>query len=143
LPRLVGLLTVLVSSPLETFAQTPDHSLTIGEQTIRVELALTAQEQTRGLMFRSLLPADSGMLFVYPSARIGCMWMKNTLIPLSVAFLDDKGEIINIADMKPLSRRSHCSKRPASYALEMNQGWFRKHRIAAGEKVLGLDQIPR
>lgn len=122
--------------------QNPIYPLTIGDHSLEVELALTQNEQRKGLMFRSSLPENHGMIFVYPAPRTrACMWMKNTLIPLSVAFLDEQGEIVNIANMEPLSRQSHCAKKQARFALEMNQGWFKRRGIGQGDRLVGLDPI--
>ena len=82
------------------------------------------------------------MLFVFPEAARHCMWMKNTLVPLSVAFIDESGVIVNIADMQPQTENSHCAREPARYALEMNQGWYSAKGIAAGARISGLDQAP-
>jgi uncharacterized membrane protein (UPF0127 family) len=94
----------------------------------------------QGLMQRTSLAPNGGMLFVFDEDGTHCMWMKNTLIPLSVAFLDARGAIINIADMEPHSEQSHCAARPARYALEMAQGWFVQRGIRAGTGLRGLDQ---
>jgi uncharacterized membrane protein (UPF0127 family) len=116
-------------------AQAQWVSLEAGKHRIKAEVA--ADEQTRqvGLMYRSHLPSGQGMLFVYPSSLRICMWMRNTLIPLSVAFLDEEGRILNIEDMTPLSEESHCSVKPARHALEMNQGWFAGHGVKAGDRI--------
>ena len=113
-------------------------SLEAGKHRIEVEVA--ADEPTRqfGLMYRSHLPSGQGMLFVYPSPIRICMWMKNTLIPLSVAFLDEEGLILNIEDMTPQSEESHCSVKPVRYALEMNQGWFAGHGVKVGDRIKGV-----
>jgi uncharacterized membrane protein (UPF0127 family) len=81
------------------------------------------------------------MLFVFDESAVHCMWMKNTLLPLSVAFLDEGGAIVNIADMQPLDESTHCAARPARYALEMTQGWFAERGIRAGQRLRGLDQL--
>jgi uncharacterized membrane protein (UPF0127 family) len=81
------------------------------------------------------------MLFVFDESAVHCMWMKNTLLPLSVAFLDEGGAIVNIADMQPLDESTHCAARPARYALEMTQGWFAERGIRAGMRLRGLDQL--
>jgi uncharacterized membrane protein (UPF0127 family) len=81
------------------------------------------------------------MLFDFESTGIHCMWMKNTLLPLSVAFIDEGGAIVNIADMQPLSEDSHCAARPARYALEMKQGWFAERGIRAGTRLRGLEKV--
>ena len=95
--------------------------------------------RTTGLMFRESIKYNQGMLFVYKSPKLHCMWMKNTQIPLSVAFIDQNHIIINIKSMKPFDETPHCSKNPAKYALEMNYGWFQKNKILSGHKVLGLN----
>jgi uncharacterized membrane protein (UPF0127 family) len=92
-------------------------------------------------MFRKSLAPNSGMLFIFDAAEIHCMWMKNTYIPLSVAFLDAQGTITNIADMQPHSEQSHCASRPALYALEMEQGWFARRGIKPGLKLGGFDKL--
>ncbi len=109
----------------------------------RIEVEVAADEPTRqlGLMYRSHLPSEQGMLFVYPSSLRICMWMRNTLIPLSVAFLDEEGRILNIENMTPLSEESHCSVKPARHALEMNQGWFAGHGVKAGDRIEGVKPL--
>ena len=94
-------------------------------------------------MHRKALAPNAGMLFVFDEAAPHCMWMKNTYIPLSVAFIDAQGVIINIADMTPHSEQSHCATRPAVYALEMTQGWFAQRGIKPGAKLGGLSTAPR
>jgi uncharacterized membrane protein (UPF0127 family) len=93
-------------------------------------------------MFRKSLGANSGMLFVFPDVAPHCMWMKNTLVPLSVAFMDEQGTIVSIHDMKPHDETSHCAAKPARFALEMNQGWFAQKGIKAGARISGLDKAP-
>jgi uncharacterized membrane protein (UPF0127 family) len=97
---------------------------------VRAEVAADYASRGRGLMHRKSLAPNAGMLFIFESAALHCMWMKNTYIPLSVAFIDEKGEIVNIADMQPHSEQSHCAARPALYALEMSRGWFAERGIA-------------
>lgn len=116
----------------------PTTSLNIGVHLIRAEVAASDEERGRGLMFRESMGENEGMLFRFPMARKVCMWMKNTLIPLSVAFIGEDGRIINIDDMQPHSLDPRCSGSPARYALEMNQGWFRKRNIRAGAVIDGL-----
>ena len=94
-----------------------------------------------GLMLRTALPPNGGMLFVFEDVAVHCMWMRNTLLPLSVAFLDEHGAIINIADMQPRTEDSHCAARPARYALEMAQGWFAERGIRAGIRLRGLEKL--
>ena len=111
-----------------------------GMHVIRAEVADNNSSRAQGLMRRTSLPPNGGMLFVFDEDAIHCMWMKNTLIPLSVAFIDARGAIINIADMQPHSEQSHCAARPARYALEMTQGWFAQRGIRAGAPLRGLDR---
>jgi len=93
-------------------------------------------------MHRPSMPAHRGMLFVFPDAGVQCFWMKNTLIPLSIAFLDDDGRIVQIADMQPQSLDNHCSSKPVRFALEMNAGWFKSRGLAAGAKINGIGKAP-
>jgi uncharacterized membrane protein (UPF0127 family) len=110
----------------------------IGVHTLDAELALTAEERQRGLMFRESLAENQGMMFQFAHADHYCMWMKNTLIPLSIAFIDEQGKIINIEEMQANNEQTTCAKSKARYALEMNSGWYQQRRIIAGEKVEGL-----
>lgn len=113
-------------------------ALYIGMYRINVEVADDNAERQQGLMFRKSMPGNAGMLFVFPVAQPHCFWMKNTPLPLSIAFIDDAGHIINIEDMKPQTENSHCAAKPARYALEMNKGWFKEKGFKAGAKVDGL-----
>ena len=112
-----------------------------GLHLIRAEVADRDATRSLGLMHRTSLPQNGGMLFVFDQDAIHCMWMKNTLIPLSVAFLDAQGAIINVADMQPHSEQSHCAARAARYALEMTQGWFAQRGIRAGTRLRGLEKL--
>jgi uncharacterized membrane protein (UPF0127 family) len=105
---------------------------------IQAEVASTDATRTRGLMFRKELAPNSGMLFVFEQPSMQCFWMRNTLLPLSIAFILDDGTITNIADMAPMTENSHCSTAPVRYTLEMEQGWFEKHGITAGKKITGI-----
>jgi len=118
--------------------QLPVVQLSAGMHSIRAEVAADFSTRMRGLMHRASLPANSGMLFIFDQPSIHCMWMKNTLIPLSVAFLDEAGTVINVADMQPHSEQSHCAAREARYALEMNRGWFTARGIKPGMRVGGI-----
>ncbi|MCX8003630.1 MAG: DUF192 domain-containing protein [Burkholderiaceae bacterium] len=129
--------------PAPAVAQLPTVRLTAGIHLITAELADTDATRTRGLMFREHLPPNHGMLFVFESKAPHCMWMRNTLIPLSVAFLDDDGTVVNIHDMKPHDETSHCAARPVRYALEMTQGWFRDRGIKPGARIGGLPPTQR
>jgi uncharacterized membrane protein (UPF0127 family) len=131
---------MLVAAPAAA-QQLPVVELRAGMHLIRAEVAADYSTRGRGLMFRKSLAPNGGMLFIFDAAAIHCMWMKNTYIPLSVAFVDAQGAIINIADMQPHSEQSHCAARPALYALEMTQGWFAERGVKAGMKLGGLDKI--
>ncbi|MDI6755164.1 MAG: DUF192 domain-containing protein [Thermodesulfobacteriota bacterium] len=109
--------------------------LTLKEKKIRVEVVRTEGEKAKGLMFRESLGEDEGMIFVYAGEEILSFWMKNTRIPLSIAFIDQRGRIVDIQDMEPFSLRTHVSARPAQYALEMNKGWFQRNGIGVGDFV--------
>ena len=115
----------------------PRVELTAGMHRIDVQLAQTSAEHQVGLMHRKEMPQQEGMLFVFPQVAPQCFWMKNTLLPLTAAFVADDGTIVNLADMKPQTEDSHCSTKPVRYVLEMNQGWFTKKGIKAGNKLGG------
>ena len=117
--------------------------LSAGIHVIRAEVAATPDERAVGLMHRPQMGANQGMVFLFDQPAVQCMWMKNTLIPLSVAFIADDGQILNIEDMAPQTEDNHCAAKPARYALEMNRGWFAKHGISAGVKISGLPKSAR
>jgi len=123
-------------------AQAPTISLGAGIHIIRAEVAADNDTRMRGLMFRKSLEPNQGMLFVFEEMNAHCMWMKNTLIPLSVAFIAADGAIVNIADMKPHDETTHCALRPVPYALEMDRGWFAARGLKAGARITGLDKTP-
>jgi uncharacterized protein len=118
------------------------YPLRIKNHEVRAEIANTEQGRLRGLMFRDKLAENSGMIFLYTRPEASAMWMKNTRIALSVAFIDTNGRILNIAEMEPYSEEAHASSGAAAYALEMNRGWFRKQGIKAGDLVEGLKDLP-
>ncbi len=120
----------------------PTIELSAGMHRIEAEVASNNAERATGLMNRPSMPIHRGMLFVFPEAGVQCFWMKNTLIPLSIAFLDDAGRIVQIADMQPQSLDNHCSVKPVRFALEMNAGWFRSRGLAVGAKISGIDKAP-
>ena len=122
-------------------AQLPTVELSAGMHLIRAEVADSMGTRMQGLMYRKSMPQGAGMVFVFDETVAHCMWMKNTLIPLSVAFIDETGAIINIADMQPHSEQSHCAARPARYALEMNKGWFAQRGIKPGARLRGLEKL--
>ena len=103
-----------------------------------VEVAQTSEQMEQGLMFREKMAPGHGMVFVFPEQHRQCMWMKNTLIPLSVAFIDNDGKIINIEEMQAQTTNNHCGKKLVRYALEMNQGWFKHKNIQPGSSIEGL-----
>ena len=111
--------------------------LIAGMHVVKAELAATPPQQAVGMMMRTEMGPNEGMLFVYDQPDKRCFWMRNTLIPLSIAFLADDGSIVNIADMKPRNEQSHCSAQPVRYALEMRQGWFDKRGLKPGFKLRG------
>jgi uncharacterized protein len=111
--------------------------LSSGMHRLDVQVAATPEQRQTGLMFRKDMPQHEGMIFVFEQPTRQCFWMKNTLIPLSAAFIADDGTIVNIEDMKPLVLDAHCSTQPVRYVLEMNKGWFAKKGIKAGSKLQG------
>jgi uncharacterized membrane protein (UPF0127 family) len=123
-------------------AELPEIALAIAGHRLVVEVAHTEPARAQGLMHRRILPENRGMLFVFPQAGRHAMWMANTFVPLSVAFLDDDGVIVNIEDMAPHTREPHVAARPVRYALEVNRGWFAKRGIGPGARVEGLERAP-
>lgn len=113
-------------------------SLTAGINLVRAEVAAAPAQREQGLMFREKMAANDGMVFVFDRPADVCMWMKNTLLPLSVAFIDGDGKIVNIEDMQPQTLDSHCSRKLVRYALEMNLGWFKQKNIKPGTVIEGL-----
>lgn len=139
--RLLAALLVTCVGP--ALAQTqpqsglPHVKLTAGMHMIDVQLARTPEQREIGLMYREKMPIQEGMLFEFEESGVQCFWMKNTLLPLTAAFVADDGRIVNLVDMKPQTTDSHCSKEPVRYVLEMNQGWFAKRGITAGAQLGG------
>jgi uncharacterized protein len=142
--RLRILLLLLGVSPwLTLHAQgLPMIELTAGMHRVEAEVVNTQESRMRGLMMRKSMPVQRGMLFVFDADARHCMWMKNTLMPLSVAFLDGEGRIINVEEMKPQTENNHCAAKPARYALEMNAGWFASRGFKAGTTLNGIDRAP-
>ncbi len=118
--------------------QLPRTTLSIGMFQIDTQVAQAPEERQVGLMFRTQMPQAEGMLFIFETPTKQCFWMKNTLLPLTAAFVADDGTIINLADMKPQTTDTHCSAKPVRFVLEMNQGWFAKKGIKAGAKLKGV-----
>jgi uncharacterized membrane protein (UPF0127 family) len=126
-------------SSAQTEAQPRLDSITLraGMYNIRAEVALTPLQTQTGMMFRKEMAQHEGMLFVFDSPARRCFWMKNTLLPLSIAYIADDGTIVDVIDMQPLSETTHCSSQPVRFALEMNQGWFAKRGFKPGFKIKG------
>ena len=134
-----SILSVLALTALPALAQQlPVAQLNAGMHLIHAEVVSDMATRAQGLMHRKALAQNAGMLFVFDDHAVHCMWMKNTLIPLSVAFIDDRGTIVNIADMEPHSEASHCAAQPVRYALEMNRGWFAMRGIKPGTRLGGV-----
>jgi uncharacterized membrane protein (UPF0127 family) len=125
-----------------TAAQLPEITLSVKDHPLTVEVAHNEATRMQGLMHRRMLPESRGMLFVFREPALHGMWMMNTYVPLSVAFLDEQGIIINIADMEPHTRTTHSAARPATYALEVNRGWFAERDIKPGMRVEGIERAP-
>ncbi|WP_288131625.1 DUF192 domain-containing protein [Accumulibacter sp.] len=123
-------------------AEMPRIELTAGFYRIEAEVAADDPNRMQGLMHRRNMAANQGMLFVFPQAARHCMWMRNTFLPLSVAFLDEDGRILNIENMQPQTEDNHCSTKAARYALEMNLGWFSSKGIKPGARVGGIEKAP-
>lgn len=140
----MALASAAIAVSASAYAQTgpqpalPTTQLSAGIHIIRAEVANTDATRQSGLMFRTELPGNDGMLFVFEQPDVQCFWMRNTLLPLSIAFIADDGTIVNIDDMAPQTEDPHCAKKPVRYALEMAQGWFDQHGIKAGRKIDGL-----
>lgn len=120
----------------------PVLELDVAGQTVQAQVAATPKSRQQGLMFRESLAPGHGMLFVFPEADYYCFWMKNTPLPLSIAFIDADGAITSIQHMQPQSEQHHCSYRAVPYALEMEQGWFGQNGIDVGQQVKGLPPLP-
>jgi uncharacterized membrane protein (UPF0127 family) len=116
----------------------PRVRLTAGMHLIDAQVAATPDQRATGLMWRREMGSNEGMLFVFEQPSQQCFWMKNTLLPLTAAFVADDGEIVNLADMQPQTTESHCSRRPVRYVLEMHQGWFARKGLKPGMKLGGL-----
>lgn len=136
--RLMVTSAFLLISALASAQQAKVADLSIGMFRIQAEVAASERDRQTGLMNRKTLPAQAGMLFIFEESAQHCFWMKNTLLPLSIAFIDEAGKIVTLADMQPQTEDSHCPAKPIRYALEMNQGWFRSHGIATGTVINGI-----
>ena len=116
----------------------PTVPLQIGLYIVQAEIAADNESRSRGLMYRTEMENNQGMLFIFERLGVQCFWMKNTLLPLTAAFLNDQGKIVNMSDMSPQTETPHCSKEPVRYVLEMNQGWFAARGIKEGAVVKGI-----
>ncbi|MCB1915354.1 MAG: DUF192 domain-containing protein [Rhodocyclaceae bacterium] len=134
--RLAGLIALVVGGM--ACAESPRLELSVGMHRIDAEFAGDLSSRARGLMQRRQLAPQQGMLFAFPQDGRHCMWMRNTLIPLSVAFLDAEGRIINVERMAPRTENSHCAMAPARFALEMNLGWFASRGLKTGDRIRGV-----
>jgi uncharacterized membrane protein (UPF0127 family) len=141
-PRVLAALLLAVSLSAFADVKFKSGSVRVGSHPIKVEIAAEEPQRMQGLMYRKSMPKEEGMLFVFDEPGYHSMWMKNTLIPLSVAFIDKDGVILNILDMEPQTEDSHMAAGPAVYALEANKGWFAGKKIKPGDKVTGLPKAP-
>jgi uncharacterized membrane protein (UPF0127 family) len=132
--------TLALSATAQDTPQTtlPRIKLQAGMYQIDTQVAQTEAQRQIGLMFRQEMPQHEGMLFVFEQPATQCFWMKNTLLPLTAAFVADDGTIVNLVDMKPQTTDSHCSTKPVRFVLEMNQGWFAKKGLKAGSRLSGV-----
>lgn len=140
LPACATLVAALVALPAcaqEPQTNLPRVTLSAGMHQIDAQVAQTPEQRATGLMHRKEMPQHEGMLFAFERPSVQCFWMKDTLLPLSAAFIADDGTVVNIADMKPLALDSHCSAKPVRYVLEMNQGWFARKGVKPGMKLTG------
>ncbi len=141
-PRLAGAFLaaalLAAATPARAEAPLPVVAVKVAGHALRVEVAATVEQRMKGLMFRQKLGANDGMLFVFEDPGYHSMWMKNTPLPLSVAFVDGEGRILNILDMEPHTLDQHAAAGPARYAIETNKGWFAQRRIKPGDRVTGL-----
>lgn len=134
--------TALAAAAQGVTARLPVAELGAGMYRIEAEVAHTAEARQSGLMHRVAMPLHHGMVFVFAEEAIHCMWMRNTHLPLSVAFIDGGGRILNVERMAPRTEDNHCAAAPARYALEMNAGWFEERGIAPGSVLRGIDRLP-
>ncbi|HEX3059992.1 MAG TPA: DUF192 domain-containing protein [Usitatibacter sp.] len=139
---LASCLLFLASLPLLADVTFKTSQVKVAGHPLKVELAIEEPQRLQGLMYRKTLGKEDGMLFIFDEPGYHSIWMKNTLIPLSVAFVDKDGVILNIADMEPQTLDSHMAAGPAVYAIETNRGWYADKKVKAGDKVTGLPKAP-
>ena len=141
--HLSGLFLLIASATVLAQASAlPLVELTAGFHRIEAEVAANQADRSQGLMHRKSLPPNGGMIFVFPVSSTHCFWMRNTPLPLSIAFLDEKGQIINVDEMAPETESNHCAAKPARFALEMNAGWFKAKGLKAGMSIGGVGKLP-
>lgn len=121
----------------------PTITLNVGGQSVKAEVAVTDETRQKGLMFREKMAKNSGMLFVFPDVAYHSMWMRNTPLPLAVAFVDTSGIIVSIHEMQPHTDESHMAAGPVKYALEVNSGWFNRNNVKTGDEIKGLAKAPK
>jgi uncharacterized membrane protein (UPF0127 family) len=138
IPLLLAGLALSAASQDSPQTNLPRIKVQAGMYQIDTQVAQTPEQRSIGLMYRSEMPQHEGMLFVFEQPATQCFWMKNTLLPLTAAFVADDGTIVNLADMKPQSTDAHCSDKPVRFVLEMHQGWFVKKGLKAGSRLSGV-----
>jgi hypothetical protein len=121
----------------------PTITLKVGNQNVRAEIANTEPTRQTGMMFRTKMGKNEGMLFVFEAPSYHAMWMRNTLIPLSVAYMDANGVIVSIHEMEPLTENPHQAAGPVIYALEMNKKWFKNNKVKTGDRIIGLEKASK
>ena len=134
----VSLLLTAMENASAQSPSLPIVELKAGMYRIEAELADTPAARQTGLMYRTYMPTNAGMLFVFPEKAIHCFWMRNTKLPLTIAFIDDDGKIVNLSDMEPETQNNHCPRTPVRFALEMNQKWFAQRVLGPGTVITGL-----
>jgi uncharacterized membrane protein (UPF0127 family) len=139
---LASCLLFLASLPLAADVTFKTSQIKVAGHPLKVELAIEEPQRLQGLMYRKTLGKEDGMLFIFDEPGYHSMWMKNTLIPLSVAYVDKDGVILNILDMEPQTLDSHTAAGPAVYAIETNKGWYAEKKVKDGDKVTGLPKVP-
>lgn len=137
LAALVLAATAVPACAQEPQTNLPRVTLSAGMHQIDAQVAQTPEQRATGLMHRKEMPQHEGMLFVFERPMVQCFWMKDTLLPLAIAFVDDDGTVVNLSEMKPLALDSHCSAKPVRYVLEMNQRWFARKGVKPGTKLAG------
>lgn len=131
-------LFILTENAAAQGSSLPMIELKAGMYRVEAELADTPAARQTGLMYRTFMPTNTGMLFVFPEKAIHCFWMRNTKLPLTIAFIDDDGKIVNLSDMEPETQNNHCPRGPVRFALEMNQKWFTQRALGPGTVITGL-----